>query len=97
MRHFIIAKFRPEITAEEKREMYPAITSLFENTKKLSGVHGVIVHTNCTPRDNRYDLMIEIVMDASALSAYDACEWHHEWKEKYGPMLEKKAIFDCED
>ena len=33
-------------------------------------------------------------MDADALPQYDASEPHRRWKEKYGPMLEGKTIFD---
>ena len=36
-------------------------------------------------------------MDPEALPAYDVCEPHLRWKEQYGPMMEKKALFDCED
>ena len=49
-----------------------------------------------TEWENRYDLMIEIDMEPEALDAYDRSVWHHQWKEQYGSLLEKKAIFDHE-
>ena len=47
-------------------------------------------------RTNRYDMLIVITMEESALPLYDACDAHHHWKDAYGPLIEKKAIFDCE-
>ena len=41
-------------------------------------------------------MMIVIDMDAPALPAYDVSEPHLRWKAEYGPLIEKKAIFDCE-
>lgn len=96
MKHCIIVKFRPEVTAAMKEDMLPAIKELFGCTTSLDGVNGVNVFTNCTPRDNRYDLMIEIDMTKEALPAYDDCEWHHRWKDEYGKYIDKKAIFDYE-
>ena len=40
--------------------------------------------------------MIVLDMDKSALLAWDASAVHHQWKEQYGMLLEKKAIFDYE-
>ena len=97
MRHFITVKFRPGITSEEKESMYPDIAEIFDGTRSIDGIHDVILHKNCTPRDNRYDIMIEMVMEKEALDAYDGCRWHLLWKEKYGGLIEKKAIFDCDD
>ena len=59
-------------------------------------VHGVEVIPNVIDRPNRYDLLIRIAMDESALPLYDACDAHHRWKDEYGALIEKKAIFDCE-
>lgn len=96
MKHCILAKFKKEIAAEEKAAMLPEIQALFDNTLSLEGVHGVALRKNCTPRDNRYDLMIEIDMEPEALPAYDGCIWHKQWKAEYCPLLENKAIFDYE-
>ena len=96
MKHHILAKFLPEITPEDKTRMIPEIRTLFENTTAIEGIGGVSVYPNCVDRENRYDLMVVIEMDREALPAYDGCVWHKEWKNKYGPLLAGKAIFDCE-
>ena len=96
MKHLILAKFKPEITAEQKAAMLPDIRRIFEETLSVDGITGVQVFTNCIDRSNRYDLLIEISMDRSALEAYDVCAPHREWKTRYGDLLEKKAIFDHE-
>ena len=97
MKHCIIVKFKNNVSAEDKLRMLPEITELFEHTKQIDGVRGIRVLTNCTPRDNRYDLMIEMDMEQSALAEYDDCIWHHRWKDEYGGFIEKKAIFDYEE
>ena len=84
------------MTTEQKEKLYPEIRELFENTTKIEGVHAVELLKNCVDRSNRYDLMIRIDMEPDALPVYDACEWHHRWKDDYGSLLEKKAIFDYE-
>lgn len=96
MKHDILVKYRPEITKERKAELIPEIRELFEHTTEIPGIRGVRVMPNVVDRENRFDLMIEIDMDREALDAYDGCVWHHEWKERYGHLLEKKAIFDHE-
>ena len=97
MKHHILAKYKAEITPEQKAEYAPKILELFNETLEIPGITGVEVKTNCIPRENRYDLMIVLTMDPSSLPAYDSCAAHKKWKEDYGPCLEKKAIFDCEE
>jgi len=97
MKHLILAKFKPEITEEEKTRMLPDITRIFEGTLTIEGINDVKVMKNCVHRDNRFDLMIQMTMDRTALELYDACCWHKEWKNTYGILLEKKAVFDYED
>lgn len=96
MKHHILAKYIPGITEDRKNSLAEEIKSLFEKTVSIHGIHGVEVFKNCVARDNRYDIMIVITMDKSALEEYDGCIWHKQWKEGYGNLLEKKAIFDCE-
>lgn len=96
MKHHIIVKFKPEVSAEQKEELRPAIQALFDNTLSIDGITAVDVIPNCIDRPNRYDLMIVLTMDPAALSAYDACPWHKQWKADYGELIEKKTIFDCE-
>ena len=96
MKHHILAKYKPEITKEQKEQLAEEILELFRNTISIEGIRSVAVHKNCIDRENRYDILIVIEMEPEALTEYDGCVWHKEWKEKYGPILEKKAIFDCE-
>ena len=72
------------------------VRTLFEEVLDIPGIHDVTVVPCCNDRPNRYDLMIIIDMDPSALALYDSSEPHKRWKEQYGELLEKKAIFDCE-
>ena len=88
MLHHILVKWkeRPADTAARIRE----VEAVFR------GAHEVRVVPNVIDRPNRYDLMIVLTMDRAALPAYDACEAHHQWKQRYGELIEKKAIFDCD-
>ena len=52
------------------------------------------LHLSCSERPNRYDMMIEMVMEPEALPVYDASEPHLRWKQEYGSHIEAKAIFD---
>lgn len=96
MRHHILAKYNQEVKPEQKDQLAEDILHLFENTKSISGIHQVEVHKNCINRENRYDILIVIDMEKTSLEEYDQCVWHKQWKEEYGKLLEKKAIFDCE-
>lgn len=94
MKHDILVKYKPEITKERKAELIPEIKALFEHTTEIPGIHGVTLYPNVVERENRYDLLIEIDMEREALDAYDHSPWHQQWKDQYGSLLEKKAIFD---
>ena len=96
MKHDILIKYKPEISKEHKAELIPEIRALFEHTTEIPGIHGVKLYPNVVERENRYDLLIEIDMEREALEEYDRSVWHHQWKEQYGELLEKKAIFDRE-
>jgi len=97
MKHYIISKFNKDIDRNKLPLMLEDIKAIFNKTLDIEGIYNVEYKLNCINRDNRYDLMIVIEMDKEALEAYDNCAAHHEWKDKYGSLLEKKAIFDCED
>ena len=94
MLHHILVKWkeRPADTAASLRE----VEAVFQGALDVPGVHEVRVIPNVIDRPNRYDLMIVLTMDKGALPAYDACEAHHQWKQRYGELIEKKAIFDCD-
>ena len=94
MKHDILVKYKSEITKEQKAELIPEIKALFEHTTEIPGIHGVTLYPNVVERENRYDLLIEIDMEREALEAYDCSSWHQQWKDQYGVLLEKKAIFD---
>ena len=96
MKHHIIVKFNPDVTAEKKAGFVPKIEALFGNTVSIEGVHAVSVLKNCIDRDNRFDIMIVIEMEKDALPLYDECVWHKQWKSEYSQYIDKKAIFDCE-
>ncbi len=96
MKHCIIVKYTEAVTKEQKEALVPEIQALFDHTTAIPGVHQVTLHKNCIDRSNRYDLMICIEMEPEALPEYDSCEWHHQWKDGYGHLLEKKCIFDYE-
>lgn len=96
MKHDILVKYKPEISKEQKAALIPEITELFGHLTEIEGIHGVQVYPNVVERENRYDLLIEIDMDREALEVYDASVWHYQWKDRYGALLEKKAIFDHE-
>ena len=93
MKHHIIVKF---MEGTDTAALLEPVRAIFARTLEIPGVHGLELKPNCVDRPNRYDLMIVLDMDREALPAYDASEPHRQWKEQYGPITAKKAIFDCE-
>ena len=87
MRHHILVKWK-----EGCKPGLEPIRELFQETLAIPGVESVELHPNVIDRPNRYDLLILLCMEKSALEAYDGSEAHHRWKEVYGGMIEKKAI-----
>lgn len=69
----------------------------FSAAGDIPGVRGAEVFPNCVDRENRYHVLIRLDMDPAALAAYDVSPMHHRWKDRFGPLLEKKAIFDFEE
>lgn len=92
MKHHILVKWNELV--DDKKKMAEEATTLFNKTKKIEGIHDVNIFLNCINRANRYDLMIVLDMDESALEIYDDCKYHHIWKNEYSKFIEKKAIFD---
>lgn len=93
MKHHIIVKWKEN---ENKSELNKAAKKLFENTDNIPYIEKIEVKENVIPRDNRYDLLIAVFMDKSALPAWDESELHLKWKEDFGKYIDKKCIFDCE-
>ena len=94
MKHCILAKWNEKVT--DKAALLAQIRALFQAADKVAGIHGVQIFPCCIDRANRCDLMIVLDMEKAALDAWDGCEVHRQWKEQYGSLLEKKAIFDYE-
>ena len=95
MKHCILAKYRAEVYPR-REALLPRIREIFAPAAELPGVHRITVYPNCVARENRYDVMIVLEMDRDALPLYDDSEMHHRWKDEFGGLLEKKAIFDYE-
>ena len=94
MKHCILAKWKE--TVLDKTALLAQVRDLYTAADTIPGVHGVTVYPCCVDRPNRYDLMIVLDMDREALPNWDASNIHHRWKDEYGGLLEKKAIFDYE-
>ncbi|MBQ4085412.1 MAG: hypothetical protein IJC54_02420 [Clostridia bacterium] len=94
MKHHIIVKYTEEV--QDKQALLGQIKELYAGAVEIDGVRGVEFKQNCIARENRYDLMIVLEMDEEALPSWDASEIHHRWKDEYGHLVAKKAIFDCE-
>ncbi len=94
MKHYIIGKFKPQAT--DRAIQCSRIAELFSAAVKIPGIHGAEVYKNCIDRDNRFDVMIVLDMERDALSAWDGSALHRQWKDTFGTILEKKAIFDRE-
>ena len=94
MLHHILVKWkeRPEDAAGRLRE----VEEIFLGALSVPGVQAVRIIPNVIDRPNRFDLMIVLTMDRDALPAYDACEAHHLWKQRYSGLIDQKAIFDCD-
>ena len=95
MKHCIIAKYTAEAYAR-REALLPRTREIFSAAGDIPGVRGAEVFPNCVARDNRYDVMIVLEMDRDALEEYDRSAMHHRWKDEFGPLLEKKTIFDYE-
>ena len=94
MKHHIIVKFTE---GTDVAALVDPVRAIFEQTLEIPGIHGVDLKLSNSDRKNRYDLMIIMDMEKSALPAYDISEPHLTWKSRYGGIIAAKAIFDCDD
>ncbi|MCR5041965.1 MAG: hypothetical protein K6C36_07720 [Clostridia bacterium] len=94
MKHHIIVKFKE---GTDVGSLVAPVRAIFEETLAIQGVHGVELKVSNSDRPNRFDLMIIIDMDREALAAYDVSGPHLRWKSEYGSLIDRKAIFDCDD
>jgi len=92
MRHHIIVKFKDKETLKELDH----IKDIFKPCLEIKGIKDIEYHTSCIDLENRYHLMIVLVMDKDALAIYDKSEAHHRWKDEYSLKIDQKAIFDYE-
>ncbi len=95
MKHCILAKYTAE-AYPRRAELLPRVREIFSAAESIPGVTGAEVFPNCVDRDNRYDVLVVLEMERGALASYDASVMHRRWKDEFGPLLEKKAIFDFE-
>ena len=93
MKHYIIAKFTDGF---DYLRQLDKINSIFNETLEIDGINSVNVIKSNSDRAKRYDIMIEIDMDKSALHKYDISAPHKKWKEDFGKYIKSKAIFDCD-
>ncbi len=95
MKHCIIVRW---IAGTDMDALLPDIRAIFEGAKAIPGVRGIRfvpgVNRRGSGYENRYDLMIEMTMDAASLPAYNESGAHREWKRRYGALIESKCIFD---
>ena len=94
MKHHIIVKWNESIA--DKRGSAEKVRELFASSTDIEGVKGVDVYENCIDRPNRYDIMIVLDMDRTALAVWDESVIHKTWKAEWGEKIAQKAIFDCE-
>lgn len=43
-----------------------------------------------------HHILVKWTDEVSDKAAYDDCPTHHRWKDEYGHLVAKKAIFDCD-
>lgn len=95
MKHYIIVKYNDSV--KDKDALRAEITGLFEGVLRIEGVHGLTVHASATDFPNRYDIMIIIYMDKTALPRFIESDIHTAWKRGYTKYMLSKAIFDSDD
>ena len=93
MKHLIIVKSVPEV---DPHAFAAETEKHFMDILEVPGIHAVKVIEGIREHENRYHFIVEIDMEKDALPAYNASACHHDWKEKYGKFIDKKAIFDYE-
>lgn len=94
MKHNIIVKWNDSVA--DKKAILSPVRALFADARKIEGIHAAEIIENCIDRPNRYDCMITVHMEKTALPAWDTSDIHKQWKSEYGDYIAQKAIFDCE-
>lgn len=93
MKHFIIVKFKKDYNYKGELNN---IKDLFNKAMIIPEIKDIIIHKSNPSKDNRHDLMIEMILTIKGLQDFDNSEVRKQWKEIYGKYIESKTIFDCE-
>ena len=94
MKHYIIVKFNSSVS--DRHALVEEIRRHFAQASEIDGINSVNLCPSVIDLPNRYDLMIILEMDKSALPVWAESSIHTEWKRRYSHLLESKAIFDCD-
>ena len=93
MKHYIIVKFNDTFNYQEHVD---EIKDLFNETLKIDGIKEVKLYLSNSKLDNRYDLMIKMILKIEALNEFDNSWIHQKWKDDYDKYIKSKVIFDCD-
>ena len=93
--HYVLAKLKE---GECPREIAPKAKELLSKCiGAIDGFEAVEVYPNCFPREQNYDLMLEMRMkDAETLDRYLPHRLHEEFVQYIAPKTEAKVTFDRE-
>ena len=94
MEHYIIVKFNENYNYLNEIEK---IKDLFNESLNIEGVNKINIYKSNIDLENRYDLMIKMVLDSNGLINFDNSWIHKKWKEEYSKFIKNKVIFDCEE
>ncbi|MCQ2461061.1 MAG: hypothetical protein MJ115_02830 [Clostridia bacterium] len=93
MKHCIIVKWNEDV---DKKAILEPVKVLFEGAREIDGVSDALFIENCVDIENRYDLMIQVIVEKEKLQNWNESEIHKTLKKEYGDMILSKAIFDYE-
>lgn len=93
MKHCIIVKWKEDV---DKDTILEPIKELFLPALNIDGVSDVLFFENCIDLSNRYDLMIQVIIEKDKLQNWNESDIHKTWKRDFGDKILQKAIFDYE-
>lgn len=94
MKHYIIVRYNDLVS--DVGDINQQIKVLFASAAELDGIHSVSVHPAVIHSEIRYDLMIQMDMNAESLAIFDASDIHKQWKANFAHLIAHKVIFDCD-
>jgi len=96
MKHCVLFKFKPDYYNED---VLKYTKEVFSNIgKKLDGITGVNVYSNCVDRDSNMDLMVEMELEnKDMLALYLNDELHKDFVNKTDEHLILRVSIDYED